>query len=105
MEAVSPGFAIPSIQTVTRLSAASNCHSKHCQVSSATGADSRQLVQSPVGPPSAPTPQKVPGTVGAYWPPIGRTTSELPEPVASTRVKCAQSGAVGKASTRRRIRP
>ncbi|CAM5268400.1 hypothetical protein SFUMM280S_09674 [Streptomyces fumanus] len=44
-------------------------------------------------------------TVGTYWPPIGRTTLPSPRPVASTRVKWAQSGAVGKASTFTRIRP
>ena len=104
---VRSGWATPSNHTATRSSGAENSISTHCQRSSTVGADSRQLVQSPVGPPSAPMPQNTASgpTVGANWPPSGRTTSALPEPVTSTSVKCAQSGAVGNSSTFSRSRP
>src|SRR6187399_841438 len=85
VETLSSGLAVPSIQTLMALFDAVISHSMHNHLPACAGADSFQLVQSPVGPTSLPVPHRSPFP-GMYCPPIGRMTP-AGLPAASTNVK------------------
>src|SRR3954466_5273807 len=83
------GFGVPSMEMVMALLDASICHWMQTQALDCVGAEVFQLVQSPVGPPSEPAPQKEPLLPEMYCPPMGRTLDAFPVPASSTIVKCA----------------